>query len=215
MTPTEIIATTTTLLEAGMHANDLRKGIMALFDKHSNEPRRLEAIQVRMLFNETMQNIELLNRIKLEPGNELPVNHAAYVPVVLQLSTQVHEAVLVYGDAHPEHETLWQKLGFGEETLQLLDETLDHAPPGPRAKALTLHQALLYTTNKIGALRSLCGSDIPGSEVMRQVRYGVRLRNILIHEAHIAGALYGSSAMEKLQHGALTLQIERAIKIMS
>ena len=211
MTTTEILSMTAVFLETAKHTNDLVDGTVRRFEALKKDRENLEIVQTRMLFNETMRNIELLNRVSLEPGNDIQVTDTDYLPVALQLSTQVHEGVLVYGDLHPEHRSLWQRM-FGSKTVQLLDEEIE-STPGIRAESLTVHQALLYTTNKMVALRNICHGDLAGSKVMRQVRYAVRLRNILLHEANIAETLYSSPAMDGLQHAALKHQIDRALQI--
>jgi hypothetical protein len=198
------------LLESGKLVDDWREAVL-----HRATDQRAS---VRMLYLETLHNLEILEHFRLDGSGDTPSTDRAYLHAANALQIEAHEQVLLTQVADRREAKIVEvheraRLAKLEEIedqlrvpivvisesnpeLELLEARL--APEGPLAQELrelrdgrkvTLLQALAFVTTKTRALRSMAALPEEAEPVRRQLRIAVRLRNIQAYERKIRDRL--------------------------
>lgn len=207
------------LLESVNTVNDWRQAVV----RRSADERAT----VRMLYLETLHNLEILEHFRLDGSGDLPSTNRAYLHAAGALQVEAHESVLLTQVADRrenqvvaihERERLARVqqieaqlrvpivvISESDPDLELLEARL--APDGELAQELrdlrdgrkvTLLQALAFVTTKTRALRSMAALPDEAEPVRRQLRIAVRLRNIQAYERKIRDRLTELDAVAEL-----------------
>jgi hypothetical protein len=207
------------LLDSARRIDDWREAVV----RRATDQRST----LRLLYLETLHNLEILDHFRLDGGGERPSTDRAYLHAAAILQVEAHEQVLLSqaadqreGQAVAAHERerlrrlaaieaeLRVPITIVSETdpeLALLEARL--APEGELAAELaalragrevTLLQALAFVTTKTRALRSMAGLPDEAEPVRRQLRIAVRLRNIRAYERKIRDRLTEFEAVDEL-----------------
>ena len=158
--------------------------------------RKREHALLRLLYTELGHNLAVLETLRLE-GDDAPAsNNADYLPVGRGLSFGAHLAVFTEGLLDDERVAERDAQGNVVMVRMLTDDLT--GIPVDDVSTMSMSMALSRVCRKVGVLGSVAGMQLSDA-VSRDLRFGVRLRNIFSYERGLFSQLGHHRAIEGIR----------------